>query len=275
MSELDFIRKATQSLEKDAVGTITLFLKGEISDDGGFIGRSGTSDLYYTHFGAGSLLALSGIDALAPVHEYISSFSDYSKLDFVHLCCLARCRAFLGLHDSITDGILSYIEKFRSSDGGYNHRSAQSEYGTTYAAFLAQSVYEEFGRSVSDWERVIEVSESGGGITTVTAALVVMLADAGEAVSEQTLEWLIQRHDDDGGFRASENAPIPDLLSTAASLYALRSSGVDISMLSAACSDFVEMLWSDDGGFTGTAMDIKSDCEYTYYGLMSLGCLAD
>jgi hypothetical protein len=38
--------------------------------------------------------------------------------------------------------------------------------------------------------------------------------------------------------------------------------------------DFVDTLWSADGGFHGHWADDALDVEYTYYGLLALGHLA-
>jgi len=35
----------------------------------------------------------------------------------------------------------------------------------------------------------------------------------------------------------------------------------------------VQSLWHEDGGFSSQQLDTTTDCEYTYYGLLALGCL--
>ncbi|MBV5333242.1 hypothetical protein JZU54_06840, partial [bacterium] len=59
-------------------------------------------------------------------------------MDFVHLCCLARCRAILGVEarEATRASIARRIEAHRSKDGGY-HPVCGSSHGTAYAAFLA------------------------------------------------------------------------------------------------------------------------------------------
>ena len=39
--------------------------------------------------------------------------------------------------------------------------------------------------------------------------------------------------------------------------------------------NFIETVWHKKGGFTASLIDTIPDCEYTYYGLLSLGHLAD
>ena len=67
---------------------------------------------------------------------------------------------------------------------------------------------------------------------------------------------------------------IPDLLSTATALFALSLVGALPEDGREKHLDYLDSLWSTQGGFRGHAGDQIVDCEYTYYGLLSLGCLA-
>ena len=69
-------------------------------------------------------------------------------------------------------------------------------------------------------------------------------------------------------------APAPDLLSTAVALHALAGLQADFSHLKDPLLDFVDTLWSADGGFHGHWADHELDVEYTYYGLLALGHLS-
>jgi hypothetical protein len=40
------------------------------------------------------------------------------------------------------------------------------------------------------------------------------------------------------------------------------------------CLDFIDTLWSSEGGFHGHWADEHLDAEYTYYGLLALGHLS-
>jgi len=40
------------------------------------------------------------------------------------------------------------------------------------------------------------------------------------------------------------------------------------------CLDFIDTLWSNEGGFHGHWHDDLLDVEYTFYGLLALGHLA-
>lgn len=81
------------------------------------------------------------------------------------------------------------------------------------------------------------------------------------------VEWLQQRQDENGGFYASEQAPIPDLLSTAVALFTLRLMGEDMKD----ATSFIQTHWLEEGGFSPTLLDNYSDVEYVFYGLLALG----
>jgi hypothetical protein len=83
------------------------------------------------------------------------------------------------------------------------------------------------------------------------------------------LAWLHERQDESGGFRATDEAPVPDLLSTAVALFTLRLLGTEYKD----ASDFINAHWLDSGGFTPTVFDNYSDVEYVFYGLLALGSL--
>jgi prenyltransferase beta subunit len=92
------------------------------------------------------------------------------------------------------------------------------------------------------------------------------------------LQWLAARAEPYGGFSAIPTGPdmaIPDLLSTATAVHALTLVGVDMEEIRERNLDYLDALWSVQGGFRGHPADDVLDCEYTYYGLMSLGDLVE
>lgn len=112
--------------------------------------------------------------------------------------------------------------------------------------------------------------ELGVRSDTTTNALCCLLAmqhQTGTLLDVTQVHTLQQRQDDTGGFRATEQAPIPDLLSTAVALFTLRLVGAKASD----ATPFVQAHWLDNGGFAPTLYDDYSDVEYVFYGLLALG----
>jgi prenyltransferase beta subunit len=112
------------------------------------------------------------------------------------------------------------------------------------------------------------------GSTNATAAAVTLLHQLEMPVHTDAGLWLLDQQHASGGFLAMPKAPIPDLLSTATTLHALAC--LDKSLEPPAkekCLDFLDSLWSAEGGFHGHWADDHLDAEYTYYGLLALGHL--
>ena len=61
---------------------------------------------------------------------------------------------------------------------------------------------------------------------------------------------------------------------THVALHGLAGAQVDLSRVKEPCLDFIDSLWSAEGGFHGNWTDHTLDCEYTYYGLLALGHLS-
>jgi hypothetical protein len=245
--------------------------------------------LYYTVFGAEALCGLSGHVDAAAMRGYLEGFGDGRGLDIVHLASLIRCWA------DVTDGrfeghvrnaLASRLETFRSDDGGYGG-DIGSPTGTAYACFLALGACQDLCKDMSDVEGLVRCVKSlkrdngsyandhavENGATATTAAAMMVLHCLGRDIDAKTTDWMLRRCLAIGGFLAMELSPIPDMLSTATAIHALRTVGVDIEKIKGPCIDFCDSLWDVGGGFCGSWLDETVDCEYTYYGLLVLGHL--
>jgi prenyltransferase beta subunit len=286
---LQVARLAPKMLGESA-DVVVNFLRGQINPDGGFKDRAGNSDLYYTVFGLEGLAAMRADVPVARTIDYLRSFEAGGALDFVHLACLARGWAAMPrgtIDDSIKREILRRIESHRSADGGYDANPGAS-HGSLYGCFLALGAYQDLGDELPAPERMIGCIKSlrtadGGyangrdfpaGLTPSTAAAATLLRQLGKPAPPEVGTWLRSRCRPEGGFFATPQAPLPDLLSTATALHALSGMHVDFADLKEPCLDFIDTLWNSGGAFYGTWEDDALDCEYTYYGLLALGHLS-
>lgn len=287
---LDMLRaaKAAAKTLGESAERVAAFLRSQFNADGGFADRAGKSDLYYTVFGMAGLMALGADLPADAVASYLEEFGDGDGLDLVHLSCLARCHANLaGRCAPHPNGILDRVEAFCSADGGYNAAKG-ADRGTVYACFVAMGAYEDLGADLPRSEAMTACIErlradDGGyanqvdlpvGMVPPTAAAVSLLRYLGTPIDPAVGRWLLDRSLKDGGFMASSMAPMPDLLSTATALHALRAMNVDISGIREPTLNFIDSLWINRGGFYGNWGDDALDCEYTYYGLLALGHLS-
>lgn len=289
------VARLAPSILGESTNLVKGFLLAQRLSSGGFADRSGRADLYYTVFGLEGLLALQCEVAHEPTRDYLAGFGTGTRLDFVHLCCLARSWAGLatagpcwGPSDEIRFALQEKLEGFRSLDGGFNP-IAGAHAGTAYAAFLGVGALQDLGMNVSQPDRLLgsfeELKCSDGGwanepglnvsAANATAAVIAVSRQLGLAkVDVKAGEWLWKQVHPMGGFRAVPQAPIPDLLTTATALHALSGLQVDLGPIREACLDFVDSLWNNQGAFHGHWHEDHLDVEYSYYGLLALGHLA-
>lgn len=105
--------------------------------------------------------------------------------------------------------------------------------------------------------------------TNAVCCILAMQHQMGLQSDATAVEWLQKRQDETGGFYASEQAPIPDLLSTAVALFTLRLLEINVKD----ASPFIQAHGLDNGGFAPTLYDDYSDVEYVFYGLLALGSI--
>lgn len=283
---IGYVAKALNSINDEASNSIKKFLSSQIASDGGFIGRDGKSDLYYTVFGIQLLISLKLKKELKQVPYFLQNFDSAKKLDFVYLASWIRCLALLQVGSGpLISSLLGQMEDYRSDDGGYNHLQKQSRFGTAYAAFLAHLAYRESGVNLPQLSMLMNSirglhlkdgsfandPEMDSGSTTATSAAILLLNYYDEKIEQATIDNLLARIDSNGGFLAGPQSPIPDLLSTATALLALKTIQFDLSPFSGKHAEYISSLWNQDGGFSGHIFDDVSDCEYTFYALLSLG----
>ena len=134
-----------------------------------------------------------------------------------------------------------------------------------------ETVYGRFFKFIEDEVRGVrdEVRDVKYEVMTANAAccILAMQHQTGQKLDAASVKWLQQRQDETGGFHANEQAPIPDLLSTAVGLFTLRLIGEEVKD----ASQFIQAHWLDNGGFAPTIYDDYSDVEYVFYGLLALG----
>ncbi len=296
---LDMRQAVTKAAEPlgESIEAVREFFRQRLCEDGGFQGRDGQSDLYYTVFGLEASMALNAKIPYERVADYLRDFEVGSSMDLVHFASLVRCRASLAEHSSDTiapaarQAMTERVMQFRAADGGFS-TSTGAERGHVYGSFLALGICQDL--QIDDLEpaglleSVYSLQMPDGGFsneptmtvsaTAATAAAVTIFHYLRAPLPESALQWLAARAEPYGGFSAIPTGPdiaIPDLLSTATAVHALTLVGVDMEEIRERNLDYLDALWSAQGGFRGHPADDVLDCEYTYYGLMSLGDLVE
>lgn len=284
---LQVARRGALSLG-DSLPLVKAFAISRLSESGSGPDRDGRPDLYYTIFSLALLQTLEIPVPAARVRSYLLSFGSGDSLDFVHLGALARCWAVCGDPPAeIALSILQRLEEFRSKDGGYEGERG-APHGSAYGGFIALGAYQDLSQPLPSPLKLIQSlkfleTPDGAwgnapglqsGSSNATAAAITLLHQLEMPLNPQAGHWLLQQMHPSGGFLAMPMAPIPDLLSTATSLHALACLEILLpSQAKERCLDFLDSLWTADGGFHGHWADEFLDAEYTFYGLLALGHL--
>lgn len=285
------VARLAPRLLADSADLVRAFYRRQFDSQGAASDRAGRPDLYYTIF---ALAGAQALDVPVPTERtktWLEGHGDGDGLDFVHLGALARCWAAVGLESlppRRVDALLERIEGYRKPDGGYEG-DPRLAHGTAYGAFVALGAYQDLGRmppSVLDLVRSLKRLETADGAWSnapglpvgamnATAGAVTLIRHLGLPVNPSVGDWILARQHPGGGFLAVPGAPLPDLLSTATALHALACLERRIpSRVHERLLDFVDTLWTAEGGFHGQWADDHLDAEYTFYGLLALGHLS-
>lgn len=280
-----------------------IYLLASQNRDGGFSGREGGSDLYYTGFALRGLAVLQGLSP--ELGERAGGFlrdklaESASVIDLFSLLVGVVLTRVAGGPDVFADAPADWpdrvghtLETFRTPDGGYA-KSAGEDAGSTYHSFLIALTYELLGRELPESDRLVAFvsgrrREDGGFVevaamrksgTNPTAAGVGVLQICGaltDDVKQATADFLAGLPSElEGGYRANTRIPGADLLSTFTAswtLYQLGAAGrIDVD----AVRSYALAVEEPSGGFRGGLWDKGFDVEYTFYGLGTLALMAE
>ncbi len=268
--------------------------------DGGFSGREGSGDLYYTGFACRSLAMLGELQG--SVAERVAAFlqrqftTRVAIIDFLSLvysAMLLENAAGIDIFSATPEwrvAVASELERFRRDDGGYA-KTDEGQSSSTYYTFLMVLCDQLIGREAVAPDQIVRFIQSrrrsdGGFVemgpmqrsgTNPTAAALgtLRIFNAIDTLTrESAIDYLLDNQTDEGGLRANTRIPIADVLSTFTGVLSLD----DLASLEhldfVAARDFVLSMQLADGGFRGGEWDDGSDVEYTFYGLGGLALLA-
>jgi len=275
----------------------TRWLLDQQRADGGFAGREGESDPYYTGFALRCLMILGVLDG-EPAERaagFLRSRLDQreSIIDLISLVFGSAVLEMAAGIDVLRDAqsqwrqaVAALLESLRREDGGYA-KSPEGRAGSTYQSFLTVLCYELLEQEVPEADRLygflqrhehpeggfleIRVGKRAGVNPTAAAIGTLKVLDRLDAeTAARTADFLADMQSEEGGFTANGRIPMADLLSTCTGLITLHdlqaTSLVDLPPL----RQYALSMQRDAGGFAGFAMDPAKDVEYTFYGLATL-----
>ncbi len=278
------------------------YLRAAQNPDGGFPGREGGSDLYYTGFALRSLAVLQALDA-----DVCNKAGDFlrtkltgsaSVVDFFSLVVSCYLVPLGGGPDVLADAppdwrdrVATTLETFRTPDGGYG-KTPGALYGSTYTSFLVTLCLQLLDRPNPRSDQLaafvksrrrpdggyVEISAMKRSGTNPTAAgiglLQILGALDGEARSGTATFLAALPSPFEGGLRANDRIPAADLLSTFTGGWTLDQLGRADKLDWDAVQRYAEGCARPAGGFRGGLWDEGTDVEYTFYGLGTLALAA-
>ena len=277
------------------------FLLGAQNPDGGFPGRRGSSDLYYTGFALRGLALTDELSdpAAGRAAAFLQARLDGRKMPSIDFLSLVYSAVLLEATSGLdvfgaagrdrTNAVIETLEPFRRGDGGYA-KTLQGQHSSTYHTFLAASCRQLVGAATDDEQMIglirsrrrkdggfaeLDVMPQGGSNPTAAAVGLLRLLDAmDEPTRRGAIGFLAEMQNAEGGLRANTRIPVADLLSTFTGLVALADLDGLALVDTAAARRYVLALELPDGGFRSGIWDDNADVEYTFYGLGTLALLA-
>lgn len=258
---------------------------------GGFPGRRGGADLYYTDFALRLALLLGAEEPLwARAAEYVRHLP--APTDLISLFCLLNASRLLMAAEILLPldrpSLGEVLAAFALPTGGFAKvpSGPVSAYATFIAGLCAQMLELDLAAVADAVPAVSALQGPTGGYrespgvgheqTSATAAAVAFLTMQGafsDEAAAAAARFLEAMQGPGGGLRAHADAPMEDLLSTFTGLVALvalpEAERVDLGGVARFTCD----LALPGGGFAATRVDLEPDLEYTYYGVGTLALL--
>ncbi len=278
------------------------FVLSQQTANGGFHGREGDADLYYTGFAVRALAVTGGLpdDSRDLLSDFLrqqnpAAAGTIDLLSWLYSAAVVQASGGEDLLASqpadLVDVLIAGQLSLRRDDGGFA-KSAEGALGSTYHSFLAALVMELLGRDLPrpnalaqflfDRQRddggFVEIAPMKRSGTNPTAAAVAVLRTMNlldAQTREDVLGFLGDVISTEGGFQANTRIEFADGLSTFTGLLTAQDlSAADLLPSSRILKYVRSQLEISGGGFRGASWDQQADVEYTFYGLGIIGLIS-
>lgn len=260
------LKKSIDMLDQKTLHELITFVVWNQTSSGGFADKAGKSDLYYSLFGCYLAEALNIPQLIPPLKKYVNEQIQRDDIRGISLYCAAILHAKLWENESLPPELKQKIAAEMQESGSREN---------LYSNFISLISSYYLGNYVGLYrirKQLQTIDMQTNLPCPVTAAHLVLQYCFGKPTLELE-ERMHSFYRGDGSFRAIQQAPVGDLLSTAVSLYALDFVNTDLRPIKPDCLQYIDSLYID-GGFCATELDVSPDVEYTFYGLLALGALS-
>jgi hypothetical protein len=257
--------KSMDLLEPEMLNEIASFIRTKQTKQGGFADKAGNCDLYYSLFGYYIAETLSLHEMNEPLKRYVKKTVSDNALAGVHLYCASILYVKLHGLDRVSENlrkqVVQDLTQTKNQLSGY----------TNFLGILALYYFGDFLgiKKILNKYKSSKLSDTSPCPVTAATAILLEIAGKPDPSAEHKLKSYYREN---GGFAALKQTPAEDLLSTAVALYALNFMDADIRLIKPDCLTFITDLYHE-GGFCSMQLDVDTDVEYTFYGLLALGAL--
>ncbi len=288
------LAQGAAKLPQERVRRHGLWVLGQMHPDGGFPGRQGPSDLYYTSF-ALRVLALCGMldqEVANQVEGFLRtqmqqrvSVVDFFSFVFSALLLqeLCGCKLLESGEPGWLGRVEAQLEELRRPLGGYAS-GPLAPHASTYHTFLVLVCREGLGLKEPQPHRVSQfllsqqrpdggfvdlavMNRSGTNPTAAAVEALRLLGALSPEVAQKAAQFLLQRQCPEGGLAANTRVGLADTLSTFTGLWALYHLGHLGQVDHTAVQEYLRQVELPTGGFLAAVVDEQADVEYTFYGL--------
>lgn len=265
------------------------------SPDGGFRGREGDSDLYYTSFAVRSLTMLDSLerDVSVRLAGYLRQidWTDLGVIDLMNWLSTSLALQVSSGIDLLAEAphdfrqrVAGQLEAVRTSDGGYA-KSTEGASGSTYHTFLVVLAYQLIGlapprpnalvqflydrqRDDGGFVEIQPMRRSGTNPTAAACAILREYESVDDELRDDVTSFLKDVCSDEGGLQANSRVPFADSLSTFTGLLTCQDLALNCPLnLEQTQRWLIGQLEFPTGGFRAATWDDAADVEYTFYGL--------
>jgi geranylgeranyl transferase type-2 subunit beta len=297
----DRISRGLRELAPERIAKHREFVINQQTEAGGFRGREGDADLYYTGFAVRALAVSGGmdVDCRDQVSRYLSAIDPLplgviDLLSWLYSALVIQASGgtdlLLNKPSDFVECIVNRIESRRTTDGGYA-KAAEGVLGSTYQSFMVALTYESLGRKMlrrnamvqflydrqredGGFVEIAPMKRSGTNPTAAAVALLTQLDAMEEDIADDVIGFLTEVISPEGGFQANTRIPFADGLSTFTGLLTAHDLGRrDVIPPDKILNWVTTSLEFPTGGFRGASWDQQADVEYSFYGLGILGLL--
>lgn len=268
--------------------------------DGGWAGREGESDVYYTSFALRSLAMLGLLEgktadqAVSFLRSRLGAQETIvDLLSLVYSAKLIEATCSLDTFEHVREDwngrLAELLSSLRREDGGFS-KSLEGQAGSTYQTFLVLLCLEAIEQNCPEPEQAAQFlmkhrqddggfleirvgKRSGANPTAAAIGALRILGSLDQATAQDAAEFLSELQTDEGGFQANTRIPLPDLLTTFTACWTL----ADLELIQLVsvpqATKYIQSMEKPDGGFRGFEFDNEGDIEYTFYGLGALALM--